>query len=301
MPFRPNALWKNTLCRFAFGVYGAVCIAVAACGGDRFESFEATATEQVIQTSEFPMVVFLALPEGRGLCTGTFVSKRSVLTAAHCTQSPGTYRVFSNFGTFSTSEVVNLSTGQVNDPNDLSMLLFTEDTASWPDGQIAHLGEPARENEKITIVGYGCDDLKTRLGAGRKRMGTNYIYDVGTYLELLTPQTSSAVSARGIQGPINRAGACFGDSGGPMFRMRNGLPEIVGVSHSGGYRGAMIASQYIDLHQTANLRFLDDLANQYGLDITPACGQPGDCTQSAMAGIRGFILLIWNKFLALFL
>lgn len=275
-----------------------VSLLASACGGDQFDAYEAVSNAPVVQTSEFPMVAFVALPGGRGLCTGTFIASRAVLTAAHCTQEAGTYRIFASFGTFSTTNVVNLSTGQVADPNDIALLILPTDTASWEQGQIAYIGEPARERERVTLVGYGCDSLKTRLGTGTKRKGENFISEIGDYIELETPQT--VAGAHGILGPINRAGSCFGDSGGPMFRMRAGIPEIVGASHSGGYRGSMIISHYIDLHRTQNIGFLESIANQEGLNMQAACSIAGHCSQGAMAGVWDFFVLIWFKFSALF-
>lgn len=272
---------------------------VSACGGDNFEAYEAVSSEPVVQTSAFPMVVFIALPNGNGLCTGTFIASRAVLTAAHCTQAAGTYRVFASFGTFSTSNVVNLSQGEIDDPSDMSILIFSSDVASWDEGQVAYIGMPAVEHERVTLVGYGCSSLKTRMGAGTKRTGDNYITDIGDYIELETPQL--AAGAHGILGPINRAGSCFGDSGGPMFRIRKGVPEIVGISHSGGYRGAMIVSHYVNVRLNQNLDFIDSVANQEGLNVIGACDQPERCTQSAMAGITDFLVMVWNKVVGLFL
>jgi|GEM_PF-1170699 len=278
--------------RFSSLVLSSVfALLLSACGGDQFEAYEAASSEQVVQTSEYPMVVFIALPEGAGLCSGTFVSKRSVLTAAHCTQEAGTYTIFTSFGTFSTTEVMNLTTGQLNDPSDLAMLVLDHDAAIWDAGQIAFIGEPAVQREKLTLVGFGCDSLKTRLGAGRKRLGQNFVAGLDEYIELLTPASSQA--SKGVLGPKNRAGSCFGDSGGPLLRMRGGKPEVVGVSHSGGYRGSDIVSRYTNLHYGSNLRFLEDAATRYGLDITPACAS-GHCNQPAMTGITDFLARVWN-------
>jgi hypothetical protein len=43
---------------------------LSACGGDQFEAYEAASSEQVVLTSEYPMVVFSLCRKGRGCAQG---------------------------------------------------------------------------------------------------------------------------------------------------------------------------------------------------------------------------------------
>ncbi|MEZ4751954.1 MAG: hypothetical protein R3B54_15385 [Bdellovibrionota bacterium] len=44
-------------------------------------------------------------------------------------------------------------------------------------------------------MGYGCNSLETRLGAGIKRTGTNQVYRVTDYIEIVTLSTSRRAAA----------------------------------------------------------------------------------------------------------
>jgi len=203
-------------------------------------------------TNDYPAVVKVILPLGRGLCSGTFVSPRAVLTAAHCTQEAGTYTIISAFGTFTTPYRTNFGPGEVDDPNDISIIYFDEDVASFEEGQIMPIGNTVSEGEILRIIGYGCNDIDTRRGSGIKRTGTNAVYEISDYIEFLTPSTSS----RNILGPENRAGSCFGDSGGPAAAMSDSGLILKGVAHAGGESNSGLVSEYIDITRNDNRNFL---------------------------------------------
>lgn len=222
----------------------------------------------LIEGTEFAGVVLVVSPSG-SICSGTIVSHKAVLTAAHCTLRAGTYSVRGKFGEYGDTAVVstsvrdNFGPGVVDDPNDLSVLVFSDNT--FQTKHIFNIGSSVRTGDTATLVGYGCNNLSTSRGAGVKRMGTNQVANLNEYVEFYTPATSS--NYRGIIGPENRAGSCPGDSGGPAFKEVNGNYEIVAVTHAGGVWGRTIISQYVDLTRNDNRGFISRVNSKYDLGI----------------------------------
>lgn len=217
-------------------------------------------------TGDFPSVAKVILPKGQGLCSGTFISERVVLTASHCTLSNGAYTVVTSFGTFTTSNRQNFGPGVVDDPNDISILYFDRDIASVADGEIMQVGDSTKSGDHVRVIGFGCNDIDTRRGSGVKRTGTNVVFNISDYIELITP--SNGTSVRGILGPENRAGSCFGDSGGPVAKTGpDGKLALVGVAHAGGtYQGDLI-SEYADITRSDNRNFLSEVNRTLQLKI----------------------------------
>lgn len=258
---------------------------LGACGKSVEPQFsDAPQVEVITDVTAYASVVRVILPNGAGLCTGTFISPRAVLTAAHCTQKNGLYKIYSGFGTFSTYDKVNLSTGQLEDPNDLSILILGSDAARRNNNQVAYIGSEARSGERIRIVGYGCNSLDTKLGSGQKRAGTNTIGWITDYLHLRTPFSSDS-SSRRILGPKDEAGSCFGDSGGPMFRADSYENSLVGITHAGGKQATFIESQYLNLGRSEIQNFIHSVNTTYSLGIFDYCQAgdsiPGACGQQA--------------------
>ena len=255
-------VWRTS--RFcAFMIFGFVAMG---CQKKDLSFLPTPNGQYALVTNEYPAVVKVILPRGQGLCSGTFISRRAVLTAAHCTQASGTYTVITSFGTFTTANRVNFGPGIVDDPNDISILFFTQDIADESEGQVASLGSDVRRGDTLRLIGYGCNDLDKRTGSGVKRTGTNMVYEVNDYIEFVTPQ-SNLGGSRGILGPENRAGSCFGDSGGPAVQTRSGSMILVGVAHAGGTTEDGIVSDYVDMTRADNRNFIATQNANYSLGI----------------------------------
>lgn len=265
------------LSRFTFWIAAMLCVA---CGqSSENDLLNAASANAVTETREYPAVGLVVMPGGNGICTGTFISPRAVLTAAHCTPLAGTYGVYTAFGNFFTTTKRVLGPGTVDDPSDLALLLFNHDVADPSLGYVVAVGSQPRAGDEIKIVGYGCNDLDTKLGTGKKRAGTNHISAIDDYLNLLTTPLETvraAKAAKFILGPENQAGSCNGDSGGPMLQIQDDAWKITGVTHAGGYRGSLIASQYVNLNRSSNLNFLQDADRDFSLHLFDGCWTSAD-------------------------
>ncbi len=216
-------------------------------------------------TSEFPGVVMVILPGNSGLCTGSIVSPRAVLTATHCLKTAGTYTVRSKNGDFQTNHVAYTGNGSVDDTHDIGLLIFDNTTLTNFNDEIYSIANKANVGDAVTLVGFGCSSVETKVGSGVKRAGTNRINSKDDYLNLLTPKSSSA---RGIIGDANQAGTCFGDSGGPLFVFAGGKLQIAGVTHAGGTYGNYYISEFTNVaDQAANRSFLATADVQNNLNI----------------------------------
>ncbi len=137
----------------------------------------------VTPTSDYPAVVMVILPNNAGLCSGTFISPTAVMTAAHCAKTAGRYQVYASFGVFSTYTVTSFGPGVVDDPNDIAVLVFNSPVADPTQGQVANIGNAVAQGDTTTLVGFGCNDIITKSGAGIKRAGTNVVNYIDDYIE----------------------------------------------------------------------------------------------------------------------
>jgi hypothetical protein len=216
-------------------------------------------------TSLYPAVVEVILPGGTALCSGTFISPNTVLTASHCAPTSGTYTVLAAWGTFTTSVKINFGPGTVTDPNDMALLVFSQSVASVSQGQVLGVSSLVNAGDILRLVGYGCDNIVSKVGAGIKRTGTNVLSSIDSYLEFVTP---SGDWSQAILGPDNRAGSCFGDSGGPSLATdTSGNVTVAGIAHAGGNEGAQLDSEYVNITESDNRAWLNQANTTYDLNV----------------------------------
>ncbi len=216
-------------------------------------------------TNEYAWAVKINLPAGGGLCSGSIISRRAVLTASHCLDASGTYRIQAQSGSKMTSNLVRFGSGEVNDPNDIGILYWTSDV--WSDDEVVELGTSAKVGDAVRIVGAGCDDLVRRTGAGVFRTTTNTISSINTHIELETP-TAALSGAQGTVRGIIAGGTCFGDSGGPTVLEEGGTFKQIAATHAGGASGGVQYSILVNLTREDNRGFIVDKNASLNLGIS---------------------------------
>ncbi|CAN5719327.1 hypothetical protein BH18ACT11_BH18ACT11_19210 [soil metagenome] len=154
-------------------------------------------------------------------CSGTLISRRVFLTAAHC--EPGkklakvtfdekyTSRSRLHTGTFHASP---LYPGASNDPYDIAVVVFDEPVKGKVPARLPALKrfDDLPKDKRFTSVGYGSQEVKNRPGGHWFRYRDAREFSVGT----LNSVTKSYL--RISQNPATgNGGTCYGDSGGPNF------------------------------------------------------------------------------------
>lgn len=204
-------------------------------------------TRVAAASQAFPGVVMIT---GKELCTGTLVGPSTVLTAAHCLRGGGPFTVHTSKGPIQSTQQAQLGVGIEGDAHDLALLYLPSFSA--PSHEIIPIGWGGSVGDTVTLVGYGCSSSENPHSGGLKRIGTNVIADRTDFLEVATP----GLQIRGIAGPENRAGVCFGDSGGPLLKQTANGFVVIGVGHGAYNEDSRQMSQFVNLSESTNKNFL---------------------------------------------
>jgi V8-like Glu-specific endopeptidase len=186
------------------------------------------------------------------MCSGTLISPTAFLTAGHCTSSlrQGGSQVYVTFesqadldpqGAYRGTPFTHPSYPAV----DVGVVVLERPVTNVGYGRLpaAGLVNTLGVGQPLTAVGYGQRRL---LPAGFLRPGASRIRYVGT-LEFLGIYQGKYIQVSGAGLASNEAGACIGDSGGPLFHPDQ--TTVVGVVSRGVPLCGQSLAQRVDLPQ----------------------------------------------------
>jgi trypsin len=232
----------------ALAVSGAPAAHASIIGGD------------VAAIADFPSLAFIAAQTGKNqgfACTGTVISPRVILTAAHCvedlslggfTPAPD-YKVATgraNPGKDETGNVLRVSGTHVFpgfDPGttlgDAALLVLASPTSA-PAIPLAATTDSAlyEGGAEVLLAGWGLTSANARSAPDTLHSTSNVVLNAASCkarIQSFYPPYSTAAQMCTTDPPSRAHGGCFGDSGGPAIAHRpDGSPVQIGVVSTGG-------------------------------------------------------------------
>ena len=200
--------------------------------------------DPVTSTSAYPEVVAVRIYSTLSeqfvtACTGTLISQTEVLTAAHCIRGYSLFQVEVGATEIGNGRIIGVRStwyssrySQAKFANDVGILLLTEPANVPVLGKISPASFAPKSATKYTLVGFGNDQNGDQgpMRVAKLRVQTKGAIDA--YKKIFNQKTTIA-AGRFLKSERVYAGACDGDSGGPLFTTIKGKRYVVGVTSYG--------------------------------------------------------------------
>ncbi len=180
-------------------------------------------------------------------CTGTLISARRVVTAAHCLENVSASSLRFVIGA-SVSQAEHVLTVASVTPHpqydsysldhDIGYIDLTSNAPVPPMGVLTHM-DSSFVGQELVFVGYGASNGYQQTGSGTKRSVNMPVQQVW---------------ARQFRYAVPSKNTCNGDSGGPAFAQVNGQLLVAGVT---SYGDANCVQYGVDTRTDVYLDFLD--------------------------------------------
>jgi hypothetical protein len=266
-----------------------VCCLLAACAAPTDGARSELIDGRPAPAGAYPWIASLRHPNGAHFCTGSLIDSTHVLTAAHCVEDNRELRVV--IGGLRQSDM-NASSGvaarAVHLHPEFRSAFFSNDLA------VVDLAEPVR-GVRFPRLAMPRDerDVRRRGRVMSAGWGVNGADFLGVNVpDVLRHDRFDLVDQRTCEAEIGGyfdassmlctydgdGGACYGDSGGPLFVLdARGAALIVGVTSWGRGCGIGFPSVWARV-STGRDWLLECLAGECGESITPACDSyAADC------------------------
>jgi secreted trypsin-like serine protease len=234
----------------------------------RGDGFDSTTLAIVHGDAASDPAVVALVHDDRAFCTGTLISRRVVVTAAHCVP-PNLDTPVDEIEVFFGERVdqpgarVGVATALAHAgwsadsvPNDIGLVALVEDAPAAP----ARMGGAldAHDGDQVRLVGFGRSVAEAH-DSGVKREGTALVEDVDQHTIYLEASPSLT---------------CNGDSGGPLFVAEGIGPVLAGI-HSRSDCETVSLNERLDVH----LAFVHPFVAEHD---GPECAPDGSCNEDCL-------------------